>query len=52
MKEKNNKLPKQKYQAPILQHFGSVTELTNSAQGSCHDDSGGCTGTPNEMQMQ
>ena len=52
MKEQINKPIKQKYQAPVLQQFGSVTELTNAATGSCHDDSGGCTGGNNAMQMQ
>ena len=52
MKEQINKPPKQKYQAPVLQHFGSVTELTNSADGSCHDDSGACSGANQGMQMQ
>jgi hypothetical protein len=52
MKEQINKPIKQKYQTPVLQHFGSVTELTNSADGSCHDDSDACTGANQGMQMQ
>ena len=53
MKEQQNKLLKQKYQPPVLQHFGSVTELTNSAVGSCQDDSNQNICGPNKgMQMQ
>ena len=52
MKEQINKPPKQKYQPPVLQHFGSVTELTNSAVGSCHADNDICSTPPNAMQMQ
>ena len=33
---------KQEYKAPVLQHFGAVTDLTNSAVGSCHDDGQQC----------
>ena len=33
---------KQQYKAPVLQHFGSVTDLTNSAVGSCQDDGNNC----------
>ena len=29
---------KRRYTAPVFQLFGSVTELTNSAAGSCMDD--------------
>ena len=52
MKEQPNKPAKQKYQTPVLQHFGSVTELTNSANGSCHDDSIDCSLPNMGAQMQ
>jgi hypothetical protein len=53
MKEQLNKPLKQKYQTPVLQHFGSVTELTNSATGSCKDDADDNTcGSNSLMQMQ
>ncbi len=27
------------YRSPVLQYFGAVTDLTNSAIGTCKDDS-------------
>lgn len=41
MKEQATESLKKEYQTPELQHFGSVTELTNSAISSCMDDSDG-----------
>jgi len=33
---------KQQYQAPVLQHFGAVTDVTNNARGTCQDDGNNC----------
>ena len=53
MKEQANESLKKAYQTPELQHFGSVTELTNSAVASCMDDNNGndC-GAIGDMAMQ
>ena len=45
---------KQRYRRPSLQYFGSVTELTNSALGTCADDSdtNNCGGPNQNMEMR
>ena len=40
--DKNQRPSKQEYQAPVLQHFGAVTDLTNNTGGSCQDDGNNC----------
>ena len=43
---------KQKYQSPVLRYFGLVTDLTNSAVGSCRDDSSAICAAAGSMTMQ
>ena len=45
---------KRAYRAPVLQYFGAVTDLTNSAIGTCSDDSdsNNCGGPNQNMEMR
>jgi hypothetical protein len=45
---------KRAYHAPVLQYFGAVTDLTNSAIGTCADDSdtNNCGGPNQNMEMR
>jgi hypothetical protein len=47
--DKNQRPSKQEYQAPVLQHFGAVTDLTNNTVGSCRDDGNNCPRAPGTM---
>ena len=40
---------RRRYQAPVLRCFGLITELTNTAVGSCHDDGVSCDPPPANM---
>jgi len=43
---------KRRYSTPVLQCFGSVTELTNAASGNCMDDGAGNTCPPDNGMLQ
>ena len=49
-----NQAGKRVYRAPILHCFGTVTDLTSSALGTCADDSdtNNCGGPNQNMEMR
>jgi len=47
----NTELPKREYHSPTLHQYGSVTDLTNGAIGTCQDDGNNCPIGAGAMQM-